>query len=199
MPKPDIDDLLAGSAGRYEPSAATRASLDALVTQTRAAAGARRPRRHRLLWVLPVAVLGVGALTAGAVVVDDLLHADLPIAVEYTTDTGVTVSCTAQIRGGSLFSPQKDEVVNYYRTHDFSGIGERVYDYAMVLSGDHQATPGVLPKSSEWIPEEGSFAPDVAAFSQSLTSFLLTDALVDLGIGGSGDASLTSDCTGQLR
>jgi hypothetical protein len=199
MDTPTIDELLAGSRREYVPSAATKAALDATVADTRAARtfASRRSPRRRAMWLIPGGVVMVGALTAGAIVVDDLLHADLPIPIEYTTDTGIAVSCTAEIEGGSLFARTSDEVIDYYRTHDFEGIGQRIHDYALVLTGDRAPEPGLMPRSSEWIPEEG--LSDADAFSYSLTSFLLTDTLIELGITGSGDSWLTSDCSGRLR
>lgn len=199
MQKPTVDELLTGSRRGYVPSAATRDVLDCVVADMRDLAPTRRTsRRQRAFWLVPGAMLAIGALTAGAVVVDNLLHADLPIAVEYTTDTGVTVACTAEIEGGSLFAPQSAAVIEYYQTHDFSDVGQRIYDYALVLTGDRDVAPGVLPASSEWVPEE-EFLSDQNAFSFSLTSFLLTDTLVELNIRGSGDSWLSSNCTGQLR
>ncbi len=197
MQKPTVDELLKGSARGYDASPATVAALHAVVTDARRPAGrVRKPRRA--LWLIPGAMLAVGALTAGAVFVDDLLRADLPIAVEYTTDTGVAVSCTAQIEGGSLFAPRSAAVVEYYETHNFDDVGQRIYNYAQVLTGEQAAGPDTLPASSEWIPE-GEFLADHDAFNFSLVSFLLTDTLVELNISGSGGAELTSDCTGQLR
>ena len=193
----DVDELLTGSAREYAPSAETIAALGAVVADARRCASRRRKPRLGL-WLIPGAVVAVGALTAGAVLGDELLRADLPIAVEYTTDTGVAVSCTARIEGGSLFAARSHEVIAYYEHKDFEGVGQRIYDYAQVLTGERPAAPGVLPASSEWIPT-GEFLSDDEAFSFSLTSFLLTDALVDLGITGSGGSSLRSDCTGQLR
>lgn len=199
MQKPTVDELLAASGRDYVPSAATRDVLDCVVADMRDLAPTRSTsRRQRAFWLVPGALLAVGALTAGAVVVDNLLHADLPIAVEYTTDTGVTVACTAEIEGGSLFAPQSATVIEYYQTHDFSDVGQRIYDYALVLTGDKEPASGVLPASSGWVPE-GEFLSDQNAFSFSLTSFLLTDTLVELNISGSGDSSLSSNCTGQLR
>lgn len=205
MNKPNVDELLTGSAQHYAASTATRAALDALVGESRQAgarhvAPVRRTRtRSRAAWLIPGAILALGALTAGAVVIDDLLRADLPIAVEYTTDSGVAVSCTAQIQGGSLFSPHRAEVITYYETHDFSGVGQQIYEYALVLTRERTPSSDLMPRSSEWVPAAGDEVPDASAFSQSLSSFLLTDTLIELDISGSGDASLQSDCTGQLR
>ena len=150
MQKPTVDELLKGSARGYEASPSTVAALHAVVTDARRPASrVRKPRRA--LWLIPGAMLAVGALTAGAVFVDDLLRADLPIAVEYTTDTGVAVSCTAQIEGGSLFAPRSAAVVEYYETHNFDDVGQRIYNYAQVLTGEQAAgqvaAPRALPRA----------------------------------------------------
>ena len=202
MNKPTVDDLLLGSGPSFAPSVATEAALDALVLETRdAGSSTRSSHRRRALWLVPTVLLAAGALTAGAVVVDQNFRVNVPVAIHYTTDTGVEVDCTATIGGGSFFAPKPAEVVNYYKTHDFSGDGQRIYDYALVLAGDRPATPDVFPDSSIWAP--GAEMPgydDTSAFSQSMVDFLLLDVTIELGLdGGSGGADLTSDCTGKLH
>jgi len=199
MTKPTVDDLLTGSRPRFESSVATEAALDALVLQARDARPAAT-KRHAL-WLMPAAMLTAGALTAGAIVVDQYLHVDVPIAIEYTTDTGVTVACTVQIEGASFFSPQPAEVMNYYKNHNFTGTGQKIYDYALVLTKDRQGTRALLPKSVDWLPDDDFVAySDKTALNDSMVSFLLLDVVIDLGLGGtSGDANLSSDCTGQLH
>lgn len=194
-----IEDILT----RGNPwNAGQDAALSAAIAET--ARGARtaalRPRKRRLVWAVPVVAVGALALTAGAVAASDTLtRENLVIPIVYTTDTGAQVSCTATITGGSIFTPYRDEVIDYYRTHDFSEVGQRIHDYAVVLTGEHDLTPGVLPVSLEWVPAEGEEYTASEAFSYSLASFLLTDIQVDLGISGSGGAELVSDCTGQLQ
>ena len=196
MKKPTVDDLLAESAPAYAPSVATEAALDALVFETRDSTPATS-RRRRPMWLLPTVLLGAGALTAGAaVVVDQYLHVDVPIPIAYTTDTGVDVQCTAIINGGTFFSPKPAEIMNYYKTHDFSGTGQQVYDYALVLTGDRAGTTDVLPNSVAWLPDE-DFEPysDKSALSNSLVNFLLVDVVLEFDLGGiSGGADLWSDC-----
>jgi hypothetical protein len=200
MTKQTIEDALTRSNPWTTPEEpGLRAELSALVTQSRVAASADRKRKlRRQLWLIPIAGAGALALTAGAIVADNLLHADLPIAIEYTTDTGVDVACTVQIEGGSLFAPQSDRVIEYFGTHDFTGIGQRVYDYALVMAGDREPDPSVFPESSVVVPE-GEGDSDRGAFMFSLTSFILTDSQIALDINGSGGAWYTSDCTGQLH
>lgn len=203
MTAPDIDRALHGSDPWAAGADATLAlAATELASDARTAAITSRGRRmRRAAWLVPAAAVGGLALTAGALVLaDDLLRTDLPIPIEYTTDTGRTVSCTATIEGGSYFAPREDDVVAYYRGRDFSGIGQRIYDYALVLAGEQAATPDVLPRSSTVVADDqgNPYSAD-SAFSFSLTSFLLTDAILDMGIDGSGDSWLHSDCTGELH
>jgi hypothetical protein len=202
MTASEIDDILRRSdPWAYNDAVALAATEFAAETRIASAASARR-RTHRAAWLAPLAILGGTALTAGALVAtDNLLHEDLPIAIGYTTDTGRTISCTATIEGGSFFAPREAEVVQYYREHDFTGIGQRIYDYAMVLAGEREQEPGLLPRSSLVVADDkGNPYPEPSAFSYSLTSFLLTDAYIDLGIiNGTGDSWLSSDCTGELH
>jgi len=196
--KPDLDELLAGSRPAFAPKIATEAALDALVFETKNAGG--RTRTRRALWLVPAAALAAGALTAGAVVVDQYTRIDVPVAIEYTTDTGVHVECTANIEGGNFFSPQPAAVINRYKTYNFTGVGQRIYDYAVVLTGDEVGTSAVLPDSSEWLPD-ASFPgySEELALSHSMGSFLLLDPAIELNLNGNTEAELTSDCAGLLH
>jgi hypothetical protein len=201
MTKQTIEDALARS-NPWTPSdgSTLRSTVDQISAESRVAAISQKRRRaHNALWILPTAGAVVIALTAGAVVTDNLLHVNLPISIAYTTDTGAAVTCTVHIEGGSLFAPVSNEVINYYQHHDFTGVGQKVYNYALVLAGDRPVSAGVLPKSSRVVPAAGGGYDDRFAFTVSLNSFLLGDTDVDLGIQGSGDEEMKSDCTGQLH
>ena len=209
MPKHNVDEILAGSRPAFTSSVATEAALDALVAETRVAAGSRRlPRRRKALWLVPGSILAVGALTAGAVAVDGLTRIETPIPVSYVTDTGVTVSCTATIES-SYFSPRFTEVSTYYGNADFttSGLGQRIYEYALVLAGDKAGTPGDLPQSVQstaQIPGIGDQQPleDESALSVSMLEFIVMDVSDELGLPAgtvSGWAEIDSDCDGQLH
>ncbi len=206
--KRSVDEVLSGSGPTFVPSVATEAALDALVLESRHAGLTRRTRRRKsLLWLVPGAVVAVGALTAGAVVADQMTRLDVPIALEYTTDTGVTVSCTAHV-ASSLFSPRLSEVTEYYTTHEFAadGIGQRIYDYALVLTGEKKGTPTDLPDSVGWLPGDGSspdWEPQAArsALTESMLYFIVLDVEKELGLapGGGGAAELQTDCAGRLH
>jgi hypothetical protein len=198
--KPTIDVMLTGS----NPFPMTnddglRASVRELVTESRVAAGKKRSRIMRSkLWLIPAIGAGGLALTAGALVTNNMLFPDLPIRIEYTTDTGTSVSCTAQIEGGSMFEANSDAVVKYFRGRDLSGIGQQIYNHTLVLTGDAKATPENTPKSNVWIPGEGNWLSDESAFSMSLVDYLVINTQIDLDLKGDG-GWLTSDCTGQLH
>jgi hypothetical protein len=204
--KRSVDEVLSGSSPAFVPSVATEAALDALVLESRnAGLGHRTRHRKRLLWLVPGAVVAVGALTAGAVVADQMTRLDVPIAVEYTTDTGVKVSCTAHI-ASSLFSPRLAEVTEYYTTHEFAadGIGQRIYNYALVLNGEKEGTPADLPDSVAWLPgdeHDGGWGPYGArsALTWSMFAFIIDDVRLELGLPGGGASSMDSDCTGRLH
>jgi hypothetical protein len=198
-----VDEVLSGSSPAFAPSVATEAALDALVLEARSAGGGKRgTRRRRALWLVPGAVFAVGALTAGALVIDQVTRVEEPIAVEYTTDTGVTVSCTAYVES-SVFAPQLAAVTEFYKTHDFTdtGIGQRIYEYALVLTGDKQGTPDVLPASVTWLPDGSyEFDDDRGALRHSMLSFLVHDVILELGLyQGNVQSGFSSDCTGQLH
>ncbi|WP_430591649.1 hypothetical protein [Humidisolicoccus flavus] len=201
MQQPTIDEILSGSRPHFTPSLATEAALDALVLETRSGASKSPRNRRRGLWLVPASVLGVAALTAGALVVDHYTRVELPVAIEYTSRSGEFVECTATIQGGSFFSPKPEAVIDYYTNHDFTGVGQQIYEYALVLSGEAPGSAEVLPDSVAWLPDE-NFEPYSfpEAFSDSMVSFLLIDVVNELGLGNvSGDADLRSDCAGQLR
>lgn len=209
MNKRSVDEVLSGSSPSFAPSIATEAALDALVAEARSAAGTRKkPRRRKAVWLVPGAILAAGALTAGTVAVDQLTRIETTIPVEYTTDTGITVSCSAQIES-SYFSPRFKEVTEYYENADFttSGLGQRIYDYALVLTGDKVGTTADLPNSVLWLPggpTDGGWEPyeDRSALSESMLDFIVIDVTNELGLpkGTTGGwSTLDSDCTGQLH
>ena len=145
MTKPTIDELLRASAPRDvydEPGMRERV----------AAALAVRPKRklHRAWIVLPAAALGVAALTAGAVVVDNVMTLDVPISLTYVTDTGHTYECEVLVGGSTLLDPQGTAIANWYREQDWSGFGQKVYERALeidsaeILGDDEKYTEAEL-------------------------------------------------------
>ncbi|MBW9121921.1 hypothetical protein JNB63_17625 [Microbacterium trichothecenolyticum] len=201
MKQRSLDEVLSGSAPTFTPSVATSAALDALVTDTRTATPDRKRTRRRAVWVVPGVALALGALTAGALVVDAVTRVEEPIAIEYTTDTGITISCTATVES-SAFTGNMVAVTDYYQSDGFTGtgVGQRIYEYALVLAGDKIGTPEDLPASVAWLPDE-NFVPydDRLALGDAMLSFLVGDVMLELGIYDGGQAGMSSDCTGQLH
>lgn len=202
MIRRSVDELLSESIPEFAPSVTTEAALDALVLETRTAATEKsRARRRRALWLVPGGVLALGALTAGAFVADMVTRVEEPIAIEYTTDTGVLVSCTATVES-SAFTSNMAAVTDYYKSHDFSAsdLGQRIYEYALLLAGDKVGTPADLPRSVAWLPDE-TFEPydDGLALASSLHEFLIGSVELELGIYDAGRSTMASDCTGQLH
>jgi hypothetical protein len=199
--KTTLDELLTASTPRMPGNEAQlRDSVQMLVQETRTDHVQKRSRRPRSkLWRIPAVGLGGLALTAGALVVDNALFPDLPIPIEYVTDTGVTVSCTAQITGGTMFIANSNAVVKYFDGRDLAPYGQKIYEYTLVLTGETEATPANLPPSNQWVPGEGNWVEDEKfAFDMSMVEYLLINTQVDLGLKGDG-GELTSDCTGQLH
>jgi len=127
MTKPTIDELLRASAPRDvydEPGMRERV----------AGAVALQPKKRRKAWVVvPVAVFGVAALTAGAIVVDDVMTMDVEIPLTYVTATGNTYECDVKVGGASLLDPKGAAIANWYRDQDWSSFGQKVYEKAITV------------------------------------------------------------------
>ena len=127
MTKPTIDELLRESAPRDvydEPGMRERVAL----------AVSRRPKkRSRALIVLPVAAFGIAALTAGAVVVDNVMTMDVDMPLTYTTAEGNTYTCDVSVGGATLLDPQGVAIANWYRDQDWRGFGQKVYEKAITV------------------------------------------------------------------
>ena len=98
-----------------------------------------RRSKKRLLWIAaPVVVLPALAfgLTAG---VEARSVPDFTIPITYTTDTGRTISCSIDYFNDETNYAETDfGAVDYLRTQDWTGIGQRIYDNALarVTAGD---------------------------------------------------------------
>lgn len=188
MSKPSVDELLSGSMKSYDPSIATRAALDSLVDASRAeAVGRRAQRRRRSLWLIPGVVVAAGALTASAALFAPYFDPDVRIPIEYVTDTGVEVTCTYALRVGSVIGGENPELREWVTSHDWSGVGQRIYDDAVA----NPFIPGP-DDEGDWTAE----LIDSVSFSDAMAR--QTD--VPEGLTAFGDeVAGTSDCTGRLH
>lgn len=136
----ELDDLLTRAAAHLP--AATVCEAQRLARAT----APRRPVRRR--WVLPVAIAGAVALTAGSGVTMTMAHwggvemplgnvrNQTPIPVRWTTDSGLTETCRVWVE---LRHPEPTDVATLDRAiagHDWAGLGQRLYDQAPVLPDD---------------------------------------------------------------
>jgi hypothetical protein len=127
MTRPTVDELLRASAPQdvyEEPGMRERVALAV-------AEGAKK--RHRAWIALPVAVCGIAALSAGALVADNLMTQDVVIPISYVTDTGKSIECTVKVGGGSSFDPKSTAIPDWFRAHDWDGVGQRIYDRALTI------------------------------------------------------------------
>lgn len=129
----------------------------------------RRGRTPRARWVLPALLGGAIALTAGAgtatVAISHWGGVSMPlknvrnmqpIPVSWTTEAGHVESCRAWIE---IRNPRPDDRAALdaaIARHDWSGLGQRLYDNGHAVSGDRDGESRVA---------EG-LAPELRAFAQ---------------------------------
>ncbi|WP_204533952.1 hypothetical protein [Arthrobacter tumbae] len=109
---------------------------------------------------------------------DDRPVPDFTIPVSYTTDTGRELSCSIDLYNGEMNNVvTSTAAVDYLRAQNWSGIGQRIYDKALVYesAGDPNA----------WVSAE-----------IDLTAGQLPDGVLKQGDGGLGSSS---DCSGELH
>ena len=181
-----------------------RASLIALVADSRSTTAARTTRSRKGLLFVPIFAIGTLALTGGALLVDSSLTPDIHIPLTYTTVLGVTYTCSIDIDGGTLFVADSTAGANYLRAQDWTGVGQRIYDRAVQLRGAEQTADAdgnylfPPPDSHLVVPTEvlagGSPLTWVAAVHE------LTIQTVPAELVPSSDytSQWQSDCTGAL-
>lgn len=192
-----LETLLRRSAPAVAPEhSGIEATVLALVAETKVKARPAR-RRRRALWVaaIPAVPLLAFGLTAGF---QDRLAPDLTIPIAYTTDTGVPVSCSVFVFNGEISWVEVSfAAVNYLSKQNWSGIGQRIYEQALIEETDltRLAQEGNLSVS----PDGGN--PPTAAAIETMAWNIAEGKLVDgtfpanFGDNWGGD----SDCSGQLH
>lgn len=184
----DLDHLLSiGRTTSVQPDEVLEAVLFRLSDEARAKAkaGKRSPRSR---WRLPVAtalVLGVAA-TAGAIYVERTFEPDVVIPIRYTTDTGRDFRCTYELaitaREGA---GDTSELRQWVANHDWTGIGQRGYDYAI----EHPVTLDDTDGDKAWTQDE----LDRSTISQGMSTVIIREIPGDLidrvGVGTAGSSS----------
>jgi hypothetical protein len=175
---------------------AMRASIDQMVESV-SSASARRPKVGASMWRRPIFLLptiGVLAIatTAGAVAYSFSKSDATVIPINYTTSSGQQISCgygvtgITELPGGTTIAIALRKFVS---SHDWSGTGERVYDYAIA----HPFIPTPAEKGEFTQGQIDSFS-----FSQALAAVIgdeIPATVEPAGYLGGGE----SDCLGTLR
>lgn len=189
-PIADVDDaelhgpLLRLSAAAQEATLAQRA--------------AHAPWWRRRRAMIPIGVVAAVALTGAAVFVPlglgingIQIDADAEIPIVYTTDNGIDVSCRYGIYFGDVAnrSEADDELAEFVQDHDWTGIGQRIYDKAI-------AEPFVPGPDDDWEVDTQEIRDD---FSFERATSLIWDEIPDTLQKPGLSAGATTDCTGQLR
>lgn len=197
----DLDRLIT----RNDPAGSFTDYTDQLITQMANAASSEvSTARLRTSWwkkpriVVPIVIGAAIMTTAGALIVPLALgvngiqvDVDARIPIHYTTETGVTVDCTYGIYVGDPAhrTAADHRLAKYLSAHDWSGIGEKVYDRAM-------ANPFVPGPNDDWEVDNQELR-DQFSFNNAL-NLIYERIPADLMTEGTSTGA-TTNCTGQLR
>ncbi len=184
----DLDRLLSiGRSTRVQSDDVLDAVLVRLSDEARSKARtATRSSRPR--WRFAVAgalVLGV-AVTAGAIYVERAFEPDVVIPIRYTTDTGRDFRCTYELaitaREGA---GDTSELRRWIANHDWTGIGQRGYDYAI----EHPVALADTDGDEVWTQDE----LDRSTISRGMSTVIIREIPEDLidriGVGTAGTSS----------
>lgn len=153
-------------------------------------------KRRRTM--IPLGIVGALALTGAAVFVPlnlavngTQVDLDVEIPIVYTTDTGVDVSCRYGMYVGdpASRSAADERLAAFVKNHDWTGIGQRIYDAAM-------ANPFVPGPDDDWEVDNQELR-DNASFFNAL-GMIWEEIPAELQEDGQSSGG-TSDCTGKLR
>lgn len=161
------------------------------------------PAAHAPWWkrrrnTIPLLIGGAVALTGAAVVIPlnswvdyQQVQLDAEIPIVYVMDTGVEVSCRYGIYFGrpAARSEADEKLAEFVRNHDWTGIGQRIYDRAI----DNPFTPGPgddWKNGSQELRDQASFIHATDLILEEIPNELQQTMKV---------SSATMDCKGQLR
>jgi hypothetical protein len=174
-----------------------RVAADAQATATTGIAS-RAPWWRRRRAIVPIS-LGVLTVATGAAVLiplqlsvnDTPVELDVEIPIVYTTDTGIEVSCRYGLHFGNPVdrSAADERLAAFVRGHDWTGIGQRIYDEAI-------ANPFVPGPDDDWevdtpeLRDQSSFIHATKLIWAEIPDELLHDEW---------SSGSTMDCTGVLH
>lgn len=178
-----------------------------MATEARAAATHESPtttpwwKRRRV--VVPLGIASVVALTGGAILIPLSLsvdgtqvEADAKISIVYTTDSGTEVGCRYWIYFGEPSSrdAETQALADFMATHNWSGIGQRIYEEAIA----NPFVPG----------RDGGLQSDSAQARDEMSLAIATSRLIEAEVPSNLQGPLhkegtisssTTDCKGELR
>ena len=198
MTKPTIEDLLSHSAPPTRTlEAGLRSTIRDLSAESRETARAARRPRSRLRWLItPVVLVPAIALgtTAGT---EPRQIPDFTIPVLYTTDTGKEVSCSIDLFNGEIdYVETNTTAIDYFRVQDWTGIGQRIYDAALVYENDSAWLASEMNSDGPDLPQATIHWRAWVSAEDDLVRAQLPDGALAPGDGGYGS---DTDCTGELH
>lgn len=159
---------------------------------------ARKPWWTRRRTLFPLAIAGAVVLTGAAVAVPLSLwvngtqvELDAEIPIVYTTGSGVEVTCRYGIYFGdpASRSDADERLAEFVATHDWAGIGQRIYDEAI-------ANP-FIPGPDDDLEVDDQETRDRFSFFNA-TDVIWQEIPDELRSAGHSSGG-TMDCTGRLR
>lgn len=148
MTRTDFDDQLTALATPLPDSIHDEARRVASASMPRRLRKGRAPRAR---WAVPVIVSGALALTAGAgsvgiamshwsgvEILTGNIRNEAPIPVEWVTETGEANECRAWIEVRNPSRGDQTALDKAVIAHDWSGMGQRLYDEASRGGGDRE-------------------------------------------------------------
>jgi hypothetical protein len=154
-------------------------------------------KRHHAL--LPISIATMTIVTAGAILIPlDLsvsgvsVEPDVEIPIVYTTDTGVDVSCRQQFFFGEPSNRNDDDaqIADFMSNHDWTGIGQQIYEEALANPIIPEADGGTEPQF------------DQASFSSAASRVIEAEIPASLRAAWSKEGTVYStvtDCMGELH
>lgn len=207
LPGHDLDTLLTASKpDSYEYDATLRTHVRAVSIAAEAEI-ARESSRQRVWWRRPRVVIGaLGVLllgtTGGAMasqfnfadylIGGKIIQPDVEVPIYYETATGKTVHCTIGLVYGHL-DPDADvtELKSFVANHDWSRIGQRLYEEAM----SNPFTPG---PNDDFPADVSQSILDTFSFNNAIGQVIEGEIPPELFSDGT-TGNMPSNCDGTLR
>jgi len=154
----------------------------------------QKPWWKRRRAIIPLGIAGVVALSGAALAVPltmvvngTQVQPDVDIPINYTTATGVHVSCRYDVYVGDPAhrSASDERLANFLHTHDWDGIGQRIYQRAL--------DDPFVPSPDDHLEVNDQQTRDQFSFTRA-TNLIFEEMPREFRSAGGA-----TDCSGQLR